>query len=187
MIESIKTLLDGDWCQEVDGVWVELEEKKANMVVKIKGLSREGILIYPKKHESDKWHPVIIDKKKKNYGKSCDYLFLMPNTKCIDVYFIELKKTISGKNDPELSDKSDQILFTIPVWEYLVSMVDIHFDKKPRIKKSRIKKHFVVIAEQTSNEIAKQTISPEPQPYRHKNRKFKLAYSPGGVALQSLK
>ena len=176
-IKNIKKLLIADVCEPILRRHIVLREKKDNADMEVKvdveELSGRGLTIHAEEGKEQKFHPSIVNAEK-GYRRSCDYLIIGPNTSGIDVYFIELKTAIINEKDQRFKDACFQILYTVPVWDYLVSMLDKHFDKKPHIKK-----HFAVISSDTSTK--KESIR---QP---RNRNFKLAYSTGKLLLKSLK
>ena len=175
-IKNIKDLLIADVCEPILERHIVLREKKDNADMKVKvdveELSSRGLKIHAEEGKEQRFHPSIV-KAEKGYRRSCDYLIIGPNTSGIDVYFIELKTGISNERDQKFQDACSQIRCTVPVWDYLVSMLDKRFDKKPHIKK-----HFAVISKTPTGK------EPIKQP---KNKNFKLAYSTGGVRLKSLK
>ena len=184
MIEYIKKLLKAERYEVIAKDRVKLEEKSAEMEVEILGLPNEGLTINPTtKNGKNQFHPAIIADKK-NYKKSCDYLIIVPNTNIVDVYFIELKKTISTVENPIFERACDQILYTIPAWKYLVSMVAIHHPVRVKIEE-----HYVVITKRSSETIYKKSIKDKHQYEYHeyKNKGFTLVYSPGMISFKSLK
>ncbi len=133
-----------------------------------------------------KAHSRII-KIQKDYKKSCDFLVIVPqNENGMDIYFLEIKETLSPDKNGIPREACKQILFTIPVWEYLVSMMWAHFDIKLEIKK-----HFVVLAEKEGEKgerLNKQRIIPQPIGecwYRGKN--FKVIHSLEKISFSDLK
>ncbi len=176
-IENIKKLLIADVCEPILERHIVLREKKDNadmeVEVDVGELSGRGLKIHAEEGEEQRFHPSIVNAKK-GYRRSCDYLIIGPNTSGIDVYFIELKTAIINEKDQKFEDACSQIRYTVPVWDYLVSMLDKHFDKKPHIKE-----HFAVIAGNTPT-----TKNPIRQP---RNRNFKLTYYTGELLLKSLK
>ena len=185
MIEFIKRLLIDGVCEEISGRHTTLIEKreKADMEVKVDlgKLSGRGLKIHAEEGKEQKFHPAIVaDRKGEGYKKSCDYLIIVPDKRVMDVYFIELKTKISGEKDREFQKACVQITHTVPVWDYLVSMVEKHFDKK----KPHIKTHFAIIADNSST---KRNPIRRSKCYEDKNRHFKLAYSTGRLLLKSLK
>ena len=106
----------------------------------------------------------------KNYKKSCDYFILSEKNKEVDILLIELKSTHIN------NEAYGQILCTVPIMEYLISMAQIHFDVKKNIQM-----HYVVIAEKFSDKIGKQIIkiteSCIPKTIKYKDKKYKIFYS----------
>ena len=185
-IKNIKNLLKDSTREEISEGHTILTEKreKANMEVKVdlENLSGIWLKIRAKEGKEQQFHPAIVaDRKGEGYKKSCDYLIIVPSRSVMDVYFIELKTKINGKEDREFEKARTQIIHTVPVWDYLVSMVENHFGKK----KPKINQHFAIIADTT--QTGKKTIR-QPKCYKDKkNRNFKLAYSTGRLLLESLK
>ena len=185
MIESIKDLLIDSMCEKISEGHTTLTEKKkeADMEVKVdlENLSGQGLKIRAEEGKEHRFHPAMIAGKK-GYRISCDYLIVVPRTSTIDVYFIELRKTVSGNRSPKFEYACNQILNTVPVWDYLVSMVERHFNEKKR----KINQHFVVIANSTSTKTKKRRTS-RPMHYNRDGKNFTLAYSTQGVSLEDLK
>ena len=184
MIESIKKLLKVERYKRIVENRVKLKEKSIGMEVEILGLPNEGLTINPTtKNGKNQLHPAIIADKK-NYKKSCDYLIIVPNTNTTDVYFIELKKTIDTVESPIFERACRQILYTIPAWKYLTSMVAVHHPEEVQIEE-----HYVVITQRSSETIDKKSTEDKRQYEWHEynNKKFTFVYSPGMVSFKSLK
>ena len=189
MIESIKDLLIDSMCKEISGDSIFLEEKNKDIDMKVKvnvgKLSGIGLRICSKKDTKKNgktlFHPAMIAGKN-GYRRSCDYLIIVPSTSAIDVYFIELKKTVSGNRSRKFEYACDQILNTVPVWDYIVSMVEKHFNEK----KTKISQHFVIIANSTITSTKKRRTN-RLMHCKHEGKNFTLAYSTKGVSLKDLK
>ena len=111
--------------------------------------------------------------RKGNWRKSCDKLVLIANDNWIDVYFIEMKKTLMLNQDGVPIDAFMQILSTRPILEYLVSMVKNHFQGQYKIRQ-----HYVVIYEKRSARFDKQPVKPQVvSPYKHGRETFKCVLS----------
>jgi len=156
------------------------------MKISITGLPKNGLKIFVPK--GGKAHTAIIADKT-GYKSSCDCLILIPRASgVVDVYFIEMKKKLYYKEQG-----SAQIFSTIPMWDYLVSMIDIHGAEGLKIKKHFIgknfaKKHFVVIAEDISRNIAKQAVKPGHRyEYQSNGKSFKVIYSLEEISLKELR
>ena len=185
MIDSIqKILIEGKYKEPITSNRTKLIERQNGMEVNIVELRKEGLKIHIDINDKTKFkfYPKIINNTG-GHKMSCDYLILLPNSSGTDVYFIEMKKTIRNTQDYKFKEACDQILATVPIWDYLVSMVKIHCDKK--LNTDNIKKHFVVIAKRKSNKPIKPDTKDTEQ---RDNRKFKgenfaLRYSPKGTSL----
>lgn len=92
----------------------------------------------------------------KGYKQSCDKLMFIAHDGWIDVYFIELKESKTPTADVVLDKACNQILATVPVLDYLVSMAKIH-DKEP----PEIKTHFAVITKKPAPMFDKQSVKPQ--------------------------
>ncbi len=181
MIKFMEKLLKAERYKRIVKNRVKLEEKSNDMEINILGLPSEGLAI--NLTGTNQLHPAIIANIK-NYTKSCDYLIIVPNTSTTDVYFIELKKTISSAESRTFEKACNQILYTIPAWKYLVSMVAIYFSEEIEIKE-----HYIVITKGLSETRNKKPIKDQHQYEYHeyKNKGFTLVYSPGTVSFKSLK
>ena len=189
-IGSVKRLLKEDYWEviEAEGNF-ELKERQAKMEISITGAPNNGLKIsLPPKGKA---HTAMIADKT-GYKSSCDYLILIPRLSgVIDVYFIELKRTLHGNGIPH--EASQQILSTIPVWYYLVLMIDIHFAEQSRIKrhfieKNFINKHFVVIAERGAEKLVKGELRQGYRgEYQSNGRSFKVIHSFDEIPLKALR
>ena len=112
----------------------------------------------------------------------------------IDVYFIELK--ISPPDPNKIESKKykayEQILYTIPLWKYMLSMIRINNIEKQtvleKIKKFEIEQHFVVIIE-IRDRIPKNKPRPDPSldECEHKGKNFKIIQSLPDISFKYLK
>lgn len=170
MIDSMKKLLVEKYWKNI-GDSVELEEKQAQMKVSITGLPNKGLKISIP--AGGKVHTAMIENKE-GYKKSCDYLLLIPCENFTDVYFIEMKKTLRSEEG-----SIQQIRSTIPVWDYLASMVKIRFSEK-----SIIKKHFVVIANKTGKQKTRFRSRYE---YKSAGNKFRVIHSLKEIPFKELR
>ena len=179
MIDSIqKLLIEGEYKKTVSNS-TKLIEKQNGMEINIEGFRKDGLKIhidFNKKMKHKFYLKIINDTE--GHKMSCDYLILSSNSSGTDVYFIEMKKTIADRQDDRFENACNQILATVPFWDYLVSMVKIHYDRK--LNTDNIKKHFVVIASRTSEGEEKQPIQYKDPEHKYKDKNFTLIYCPNG-------
>jgi len=197
LIESMQKLLEDDYCEAIkaEGSFA-IEEKAADMKIDITRVPKNGLKILVPSGAHTKMVAETIEGKSSGYKRSCDCLVLEPRASgVLDVYFIELKKTLHQGNDSVLQEAFKQILSTIPIWDYLVSMVYIHLAKKSKIKKNFIEKnfinkHFVVIAKEGTERIDKRgasLISPNKYEYKSDDEVFKVIHSSPRIPLHQLR
>jgi len=137
MIDFIQKLLIAKY-YEVIKTNFELEDEKVK--VSITGLPSSGIKF---SIPEGKVHSAIIENIK-GCKRSCDYLVLVACRNFIDAYFIELKETLYLCEDGIPGEACRQILRTIPILDYLISMVKVIFKKELKVRK-----YFVVIGNRT--------------------------------------
>lgn len=121
-----------------------------------------------------------------DYRKSCDYLVFIEKNDYIDIYIIELKETLLTKNSDNIIKARKQILATVPVLEYLVSMAKIHNNESRKIKK-----HFVIIGDKLSAQYDKQGVKASPlshEQYKEYGKKydFKVIHSTTSISIEKL-
>ncbi len=179
MIDSIKCLLRNKYWTETK-VHEVLKESQANMKVSITNLPQGGIII---KVPQNATSSIMIDAGE-DYNKSCDYLILLPDNNHIHAYFIELKKSLHHDKNGVPRQACQQILSTIPMLDYLCSMIKIHFEKTKDIQM-----HFTVIAEKYSEKLDKQGVKPSNhlKSVSYRNEKFKIIYSSLTIPLAHLR
>ena len=179
MIASLKLILTAGCQCKLKNNDAELKElQHPGMNIKVTDVPKGGVVVKIPGGS----HSAMIDNQK-GYTKICDYLILVPCNDHIDVYFIELKKSLNP--DPQgIPEKGcNQIICTIPVLEYLVSMVNIHHGKNEKVNQ-----HYVVIGEKWSPRVDKQSVKPSnPQFVCHKSKKFKIILSSSIVPFTKLK
>ena len=108
--------------------------------VSITDLPRGGIFF--KVPENHKGHIRFV----KGYKKTCDYLLLIPRDDDeVDIYFIELKKSI-GLDEKEKA--CEQIICTIPILDYLISIIENPHGRK-LINSPKRYLHFAVLGNPT--------------------------------------
>lgn len=166
MIDHLKQVIKDKYCQasdtSVDGT-VLLKDVDSGMKIKItKPVNDWLVITIPSNH-----HLGMVQEG--NWRKTCDKLILIANGNHIDVYFIEMKKTLklNQKDIPE--DAFMQILSTRPTLEYLASMVKIYFQGQYKIRR-----HYVVIYEKQASRLDKQRVKPQiVNSYRYRRETFK--------------
>ncbi len=111
------------------GSSVTLREKSANMRVKVAGLSDPFTAIRMGSGKGKLSHaPSLKDGPRK---KICDYLLIAQIDGADHAVFVELKKSLGSRGDPE-----EQLLRSRPLLEYLLAVCDIEQGGKnarPRI------------------------------------------------------
>ena len=111
------------------GSSVTLREKSANMRVKVVGLSDSFTTIRMGSGKGKLSHsPSLKDGPRK---KICDYLLIAQIDGADHAVFVELKKSLGSRGDPE-----EQLLRSRPLLEYLLAVCDIEQGGKnarPRI------------------------------------------------------
>ena len=181
MIDSIKRLLrEQYWTSIKKSDKVSLEDRASHMVVDVSHLPNDGLRIcFPR----EKTHLGIINDWR-NYKQSCDFLILIPQDNHIDVYFIEMKKTLRLDENHIPQKACNQILCTVPVFDYLISMGKTH---SPTQEKKEIYKYFAVIGEKISEKLDKQKVKSEKfKKCSYKNEKFRIIYSSSSIPLKHL-
>ena len=181
MITSLKSILTCECQYELKNNDAELKElQPPGMNIKVTDVPKGGLVVKVPRGP----HLGIVKKEKtKGYKKSCDYLILVPCNDHIDAYFIELKTTLNPNCQDVPEEGCNQILCTIPVLEYLISMVNIHHGKNEKVNQ-----YYVVIGEKDSSKLDKQgvkSIRPKSVPYKRK--KFKIIRSSSTVPFKHLK
>ena len=177
MIECIKKIvLEKHWKETKDQS--TLKDTQSKMEVQLTKLPKYGIIINVP--AGGKSHLGIINNKKKHLARSCDNLILIEGDDCIDVYFIEMKETLT---QGERTKAVDQILHTIPTWDYIYSMVKVHFKQNKNTNS-----HFAIIAKRSSNSFDKQKVKPQPpEIFTCRDKQFKIIYSASKIPLSDLK
>lgn len=119
----------------------------------------------------------------KDFKKSCDYLLLIQNNNSLDVYFIELKTSLDLNADGVPEAACNQIIYTTPFLDYIISMIKVHRDQE-----SIVNRHFVVIADRADKRIDKQSVKPiRPYVCKHRKRKFQVIHSTSIIPFAKLK
>lgn len=119
-------------------------------------------------------HLSIVDETETNLTKCCDYLILIPTNNEIEVYFIEAKATIRDELTKKCPKSFQQIISTLPIFEYLTKMVEVHYPQYS----TRTNKYFVVIGEKVSPRLDKTRVKPTPVMEQSVgNKKFKIIVS----------
>ncbi|WP_424946042.1 hypothetical protein [Candidatus Spongiihabitans sp.] len=170
MIDSLKfLLLDKYWSVTENNT--ELKDSQSGMKVKITGVPKNGLVVNVP--PGGKSHIGVVEAKI-DYKKSCDQLIFIPCNNHVDVYFVEMKKSLNPV-DKSVPDKAcKQILCTIPTLQYLVSMANIHYGNDQKINQ-----YYTVIGEKMSSRLDKQGVRyNHPQSVSYENRNFKVILSP---------
>ena len=180
MIDSIQSLLRKKYwtiIKKSDNVLL----KDSDMTVEISHLPNDVLKICV---PGGKTHLEIINDRI-HYKQSCDFLILISQNNHIDVYFIEMKKTPILDENHIPQKACDQILCTVPVFDYLISMGQTHF---PTEKKKNIYKYFAIIGEKKYEKLDKQQVkSKKSKKCSYKNEKFRIIYSSSSIPLEHLR
>jgi len=193
----MQKLLEDGYCEVIKAEEnFELKEEEVDMKVDITMVPKNGLKILVPSGAHTKMVAETIEGKRSGYKRSCDYLILVLRAGgAIDVYFIELKKTLHQGNDSVLQEAFKQILSTIPLWDYLISMVYIHLAKGSKIKKNFVEKnfvnkHFVVIAKKGAEFVGKRRISRRSSnryEYKFGDEIFKVIHSLKEIPIHQLR
>ena len=179
MIDYIRNILQKKYCQTITNN-LELKDSQSKQKVSITKLPNKVLVIdIPRGVHLG----IIEDLQNPKIKKSCDKLILVQRNNAMDAYFIEMKKTLtlSGKDAPEKA--CTQIICTIPILDYLVSMVRTHSGKTQNINK-----YFVIITGKLQSRIDKQTVKPKQMPkYKYENRSFKIIHSVSALSFRDLR
>ncbi len=170
MIDAMKCLLKDEYTADTTSHAV-LQDVKSGMRVTITNLPAGGLIInIPSTPVS---FSIIDNEKGRGYAQSCDNLILIPQDDCTDVYFIEMKRTLRLDESGVPQQACQQIISTIPVLDYLHSMVKIHFGETQKITM-----HFTVIAEKYFERLDKRLTKPmRLEKYIYKEKEFKTIHS----------
>lgn len=170
VIDAIKSILLKDHCESTTNC-MELKDNDSKMVVQLKDIPPNGLLINVP--GDGKAHLGIIEPEK-GLQIACDKLLLIDREKYVDVYIIELKKSFSPNKYGVPQKAADQILHTIPVVDYLISMAKIH-----RGKSKKTKQHYTVIAQNLGPRLNKQEVkfSSPFKEFEYKKKRFNLIIS----------
>ena len=164
MIDDIKGILEN--CHFRNAQTSKLKDKDSQMEIILSDMPSDRLIV--RVPDKGRAHLGIV-KDTNNYKKSCDYLIFIPCGKKMDIYFIEMKKTFHGDN----KKSHQQIISTIPVFEYLKKMIEVHHSI-PKI----INIHFVIVYGKISGRLDKQGVKPRSSKVqRFRNKKFKIFYS----------
>ena len=180
MIASLKSILLKKYQGTPINNDIKLKDKQSKMEVKLTGVPQGGLVFSVP--SGGKSHIGAV-KEKKDYKKSCDYLILVPYNDRLDAYFIELKTTLNPNDQGVPKEGCKQILCTIPVLKYLISMVDIHCGKNDKVNQ-----YYAVIGKRESSKLDKQGVKPSRPKYaRYKRKRFKIISHSPIVSLRQLK
>lgn len=134
---------------EDSGSSVTLREKSANMRVKVVGLADPCTTIRMGSGKGTLGHlPSLSDGSRK---KICDYLLITQISGAVHAIFVELKKSLGSKGDPE-----EQLLRSRPLLEYLLAVCDI--EQGGKISRPRIS--YVLVYEEIK--LNKLSLRPDP-------------------------
>ena len=188
MIDFVQELLEDKYWETIKNNCKLKEEQKEqdDMRVNITELPSNGLKIVMRTGRSGH-SGVHIAITKEEYKKSCDYLILVPDNNHVDLYFIELKKTLRPDIEGVPTKACQQILSTVPIWDYLVSMIKIFNEEAKVIEKYKIIKHFVVIAENENQKRDKQSKKLSPNEILYKKKRFKVILHSKNIPMANLK
>ncbi len=131
------------------GSSVTLREKSANMRVKVAGLSDPVTTIRMGGKGKLNHLPNLQDGPRK---KICDYLLIAQIDGADHAIFVELKKSLGSRGDPE-----EQLLRSLPLLEYLLAVCDIEQGGK----KARPRISYVLVYEEIK--LNKAALRPDPK------------------------
>ena len=177
MIDCLKTLLPITDRIDTANNTIELKEESQNTTIKIELTGLPTNAFATPIPAQGKGHISFITGCK----KSCDYLILSSSNNCIDAYFVEIKETLR----PDTFKRAcKQILCTTPIWDYIVSMVKVCFQKEQKINR-----YFVVIAKKERKKFSKQKTKPKQKitAERHSGEKFTIVHSSLKIPIASLR
>ncbi|MDE0510725.1 MAG: hypothetical protein OXI88_02925 [Gammaproteobacteria bacterium] len=173
MIEQLKEIIKDRHYQTSetsDNNAVLLMDDNSGMEVRITKPANDWLVI----NIPDNHHLGMVDKG--NWRKTCDKLILVAGRNQVDVYFIEMKKTLRPNQEDIPEDAFMQILCTIPTLDYLVSMVKNYFQEQYGIKQ-----HYAVIYEKRTATLDKQRIKPQiADSYKFRRESFRCISSVSG-------
>lgn len=152
MIASMKSMLYGGNCLPTSSGRSTLEDKHSGMKVSVSDIPCNSLVI--KIPDKNKAHMAIV-KDREGYKAFCDFLILTAphDNEVVDVYFVEMKKTARLNSGGVPYKACKQIISTLPIFEYLREMVEVHHSKTPKITQ-----HFVIISEKRSGRLDKQNV-----------------------------
>ena len=177
MINCIKELVRQKYCQSTKNC---LKLKDSGVEFNITGLVDTGLLI--SFTPTDEVHSRAISNTL-GFKKICDKLLFLPADDHIDVYFIEIKTSLHPTSKGIATGACDQILSTVPVLDYLISMARVHYNTQKNVNR-----YFVVLASKISPKLRKQGVKGKEflqQPY--KGEKFKIIHSVSTIPFAHLK
>ena len=179
MIECLQSILLENHNDLIKNNDVKLKDSRSSMEVEITGVPEGGLIFNVP--PGGKSHIGVVEAKL-DYKKSCDQLIFIPAKDYMDVYFIEMKKTLKPE-ESFLHKAFNQITSTIPVLDYLVSMAKIHHKESKKIREN-----YVVIGEKIYPNLSKQSMKPEyPKLISHKKKKFKVIVSSSIIPFSQLR
>ena len=179
MITSLKSIIMDRYQCKLKNNYAELMElQPPGMDIKVTDVPKGGLVV-----KVPRGPHLSMVREQEGYKKYCDYLIFVPCDGYIDAYFIELKATLNFEHQKAIKEGCNQILCTIPVLQYFISMVNIHHGKK-----ARIKRHYVVIGERESSRLDKQGVKPSrPKSVPYKGKRFRIIISSSIVPFKHLK
>ena len=189
MIASLKSVLTKEYQCEIENSDAELEERKPPkskeqpltvMKITVTDVPKGGLVV---KFLKNPHLRIVKVGKGIRHKKFCDYLILVPCNGRIDAYFIELKTTLNFNRQGVPEEGCTQIICTIPVLEYLISMVNVHHGKNEKVNQ-----YYVVIGEKESARLDKQGVkSSRPKFVPHEGKQFSIITSSSTVPFRHFK
>ena len=175
MIECIKEIAHRKHWNETE-CESKIKDSNSGMEVNLTKLPKHGLIITMPEQGAH----LGMASQKEGLFVFCDNLILIENNDCIDVYFIEMKQSLGRKQKKKATD---QILHTIPIWDYIASMVNIHFEKNKKTNS-----YFTIIVKRSSSSLDKQKVRSESSEiFTCRGKKFKIIYSASTIPLSHLK
>lgn len=140
MINAFQQLLNKDHFINSNSNILPLKDSKSRTVVRISRCPKNMCCINMPR--SNKAHISMVSETTEGHKKICDQVIVASNNDNVDIYFVELKKTLWLGSANKVNGACEQIMATVPVLNYLVSMARIHYQTKQKVKY-----HYVIIAE----------------------------------------
>ncbi len=130
-----------------DTVILKERDAQAKMKVEVTGISKPFLAIRLNKLSH------LSALKDGGWKQICDYLLIGQSNGRAYAIFVELKKTLRGEEKPR-----DQLLRSLPILKYLLSVCEIEAERDFSDWKSNLTLRYVLIADQLSEMLTKQGV-----------------------------